>query len=166
MTDRGARQETAELLRLVADAGIEHVVVGGVAAIAWGGAEFTQDLDIVIPFDVPRITRLMAALAPHRPRHWTRPDLGVISDRPEYLATFRMLLLLTDLGHIDVLRVCEPVGDYERLHLRAGTLELDGRTHELIDIDDLIAVKEHVARPKDLVTAVQLRAIRSKLPPR
>jgi hypothetical protein len=93
MTHGEPEQKTRELLRLVADAGIEHVVVGGVAAIAWGGSEFTQDLDIVMPFDVERIARLMAALAPHRPRHWTR-------------------------------------------------------------------------RPKDVVTAAQLRAIRSRLPPR
>jgi len=166
MTDREPEQKTRELLRLLADADIEHVVVGGVAAIAWGGSEFTQDLDIVMPFDADRVARLMAALAPHRPRHWTRPELGVIQDPPEFLATFRMLLLLTDLGHIDVIRTCEPVGDYQRLHARASTMEIEGRSHELIDIDDLIAVKEHVGRPKDVVTAAQLRAIRSRLPPR
>lgn len=166
MTDHEPEQETRKLLRLVTEAGVEHIIVGGVAANAWGGSELTQDLDIIIPFDVARITRLMKALAPHRPRHWTRPDLGVINDPAEYLLTFRMLLLMTDLGHIDVLRTCEPVGDYDRLHARAGSIEIDGISHELIDIDDLIAIKEHVGRPKDLVTAAQLRAIRSRLPPR
>jgi predicted nucleotidyltransferase len=166
MTDLEPEQETRKLLRLVTEAGVEHIIVGGVAANAWGGSELTQDLDLVIPFDVACITRLMEALAPHRPRHWTRPDLGVIREPPEYLATFRMLLLLTDLGHIDLLRTCEPVGDYDRLHAHAGRIEIDGISHELIDIDDLIAIKDFVGRPKDVVTAAQLRAIRSRLPPR
>ena len=164
MSSKEPEQQTRELLRVVAEAGIEHVVVGGVAAIAWGGSEFTQDLDIVIPFDADRVAKLMKALAPYRPRHWTRPDLGEITESAEYLATFRMLLVLTDLGHIDALRTCEPIGDYDRIHARAQTMELAGRSHEIIDIDDLIAIKEHVARPKDLITATQLRAIRTLLP--
>jgi len=50
--------------------------------------------------------------------------------------------------------------------LRAPTRPRYRHEHELVDIDDLIAIKAHVGRPKDLVTAVQLRAIRSRLPPR
>ena len=166
MTGPDRRQKTDELLAVLASSGVEHIVVGGVAAIAWGGSELTRDLDVVIPFDAERIARLMAAFAPHHPKHWTRPDLGVIQESPEYLATLRMLLLETDLGHIDVLRTVDPVGDYDRLHAMAARFEFAGRSHELIDIDDLIAVKEHVGRPKDVVTAAQLRAIRSRLPPR
>lgn len=164
--DDDVPQKTDELLALLVRAGIEHVVIGGVAAIAWGGAELTRDLDIVMPFDLEHVTRLMNAFAPYHPRHWTRPDLGVIDPRPEYLATFRMLLLKTDLGRIDVLREAQPVGDYERLHARAGSFTFEGHVHELCDIDDLIAIKEHVARPKDLIVAAQLRAIRTRLPPR
>ena len=108
----------------------------------------------------------MTAFAPYHPKHWTRPDLGIVTQSPEELAKFRMLLLKTDLGRIDVLRTVEPVGDYDRVHERAGRFEFGGREHELIDIDDLIAIKEHVGRPKDVVTAAQLRAIRSRMPPR
>jgi hypothetical protein len=150
MTERDLPQRTDELLAVLAGSGVEHIVVGGVAAIAWGGAELTRDLDVVIPFDVERIAKLMAAFAPYHPKHWTRPDL----------------LLKTDLGRIDVLRTVEPVGDYDRVHARAARFEFGGRSHELIDIDDLIAIKEHVGRPKDVVTAAQLRAIRSRLPPK
>jgi hypothetical protein len=166
MTVPATPQKTDELLRVVAESGVEHVVVGGVAAIALGGSELTRDLDIVIPFDAERVGRLLAAFSPYRPHHWTRLDLGVIRESPEYLATFRMLLMKTDLGRIDVLKECQPVGDYDRLHQRSGLFEFEGRMHEVIDIDDLITIKEHVGRPKDVVTAAQLRAIRSRLPPK
>ena len=90
-------QQTRALLRLLLDNGIDHVVVGGVAAIAWGASELTRDLDIVIPYRAEDIAELLAALAPHHPKHATRPDLGVIRDAPDRLATFRMLLIETDL---------------------------------------------------------------------
>ncbi len=39
-------QRTPELLRLLLDAEVEFVIIGGVAAIAYGSATFTQDFDI------------------------------------------------------------------------------------------------------------------------
>lgn len=154
-------QRTDELLKLLVEAGIEHIVVGGVAAIAWGSPEFTRDLDVVIPFDVDRISRVLAALAPYRPKHMTRPDLGIITDPPERLAEFRMLLVSTDLGRIDFLPEVQPVGRYADLVSRVVRMDLGGHEHDVIDLDDLIAVKEHVARPKDLIVAAQLRGIRA-----
>ena len=156
-------QQTDEILRLLLAAGVEHVIVGGVAAIAWGSSELTRDLDVVIPFDVERITRLMTGLAPHRPKHMTRPDLGVITDSPERLAKFRMLLITTDLGRIDLLPEVQPIGNYDALVSRRVRMDLGGHEHHVIALDDLIAVKEHVARPKDLVVAAQLRAIRARM---
>jgi len=156
-------QQTEEILKLLRDAEIEHVIVGGVAAIAWGASELTRDLDIVMPYSPRDIEKLLAALAPHTPKHATRPDLGVIRDSPERLAEFRMLLIDTALGRIDVLPACEPVGDFARLRAHAETMVLDTGEHAVIALDDLIAVKEHVARPKDLIVAAQLKAVRSRL---
>lgn len=36
-------QQTPELLRVLVDAGVEFVIIGGVAAIAHGSATFTQE---------------------------------------------------------------------------------------------------------------------------
>jgi predicted nucleotidyltransferase len=156
-------QQTRALLRLLLENGIDHVVVGGVAAIAWGASELTRDLDIVIPYGAEDIATLLAALAPHHPKHATRPDLGVIRDTADRLATFRMLLIETDLGRLDVLPGCEPVGDFARLRGRAASIRLDDGEHYIIALDDLIAVKEHVARPKDMIVALQLKAIRARM---
>lgn len=157
------RQRTDDLLRLLADAGIDHIVVGGVAAIAWGSSELTRDLDVVMRFDVEAIAALMTALSPHHPKHATRPDLGIITDSPERLSKFRMLLVTTDLGRVDFLPAVDPAGDYEALLARRVRMDLGGHEHDVIALDDLIAVKEHVARPKDLIVAAQLRAIRARM---
>ena len=156
-------QRTDQLLRWLNDSAIEHVIVGGVAAIAWGASELTRDLDIVVPYDAEHLARLLAALMPFHPKHATRPDLGVIADSPEHLSTFRMLLITTDLGRLDVLPQCQPVGDHARLRAAASTMTFDDGEHAVIGLDDLIAVKEHVARPKDVIVASQLRAIRARL---
>ena len=157
------RQQTRELLRLLLREEIPHVVVGGVAAIAWGASELTRDLDVVIPYRAEEIAALLATLAPYHPKHATRPDLGVIRDAPERLSTFRMLLIETDLGRLDVLPGCEPIGDFDRIRRDASVILLDDGEHQVIALDDLIAVKEHVARPKDVLVAAQLRAIRARM---
>ena len=61
------------------DAGVEFCIIGGVAAIAHGALTPTHDLDVAAPMTVENLERLFAALAPYRPKHATRPDLGVIT---------------------------------------------------------------------------------------
>lgn len=156
-----APQQTEALLRLLQDAGIEFMLIGGVAAISWGATEFTRDLDVTMDFTLENVTRLMAALAPHRPKRLTRPDLPGIAERPEALVHFPSLLLVTELGRLDVLRDVPPLGRYLDFASRAVTVRAFERDHRLIALDDLIAIKKHVARPKDLIVAAQLEAIRA-----
>jgi hypothetical protein len=74
--------DAAKALRVLSEAGIDFVVVGGAAAIAHGSARLTLDLDVVYARTAANIERLAAALAPHdpylrgaprgRPFSWTR----------------------------------------------------------------------------------------------
>ncbi len=156
-------QRTIELLQVIESAGVEFVVIGGVAAHAWGSTLWTEDLDIAMAFTHEQVSRLLDALRPFLPRHATRPDLGVISDPISYLMTFRMLLVETNIGRIDILREVPPLGTHADLVSASVEMEIAGRAYRIIGIDDLIAIKQHVARPKDLLAAVELRAIRSRL---
>ncbi len=156
-------QRTVDLLEIVAAAGVEFVVIGGVAAHAWGSTLWTEDLDLAMSFTHDQVSRLLDALGPYAPRHATRPDLGVIKDPIPYLMTFRMLLIETSIGRIDVLREVAPLGGHADLVGAAVEMEISGHTYRIIGIDDLITIKQHVARPKDLQAAVELRAIRSRL---
>ena len=74
-----------------------------------------------------------------------------------------MGVLAADLGRLDVLPGSEPVGDYARLRSRAASMQLDDGEHPIIALDDLIAVNEHVGRPKDVLVAAQLRAVRARM---
>ena len=160
-----ARRTNADirgLLTALQEANVEFCVIGGVAAIAHGALTPTHDLDVAAPMTVENLARLLTALAPHRPKHATRPDLGVITASAEELTRFRLLLLDTELGRLDVLKRVEPIGEFDQL--KSSPMPLVGeRPVSVIDLDQLIEVKAHLRRPKDKLVEVELRAIRDRL---
>lgn len=153
-------QRNLALLERLTEAGVEFCIVGGVAAVLHGATRMTVDLDIAAPFDEPNLTRLLSALADLDPRHATRPELRVADDPIERLRTFRMLLLETDWGRLDVLREVTPIGPYSAL----TTIEVDvgPRRCKVLSLDDLITVKRSLTRPQDVEVALQLEAIRDR----
>lgn len=108
------------------------------------------------------LARLLTALAPYRPKHATRPDLGVITASAEELTRFRLLLLDTDLGRLDVLKRVEPIGEFEHLRSRPMQLVVD-RKVLVIELDQLIEIKAYLSRRKDKLVEAELRAIRDRL---
>jgi hypothetical protein len=153
-------QQNERLLRALSDEGVVFAVIGGVAALLHGALQMTVDLDIAAPFDEENLTRLRAALAPFSPMHATRPDLSVLDEPIERLLQFRLLLIETKLGRLDVLREVQPLGDFSML--RTSEIEVYGVVAKVLERDDLIRVKRTVARPKDLLVALELEAARER----
>lgn len=137
------------------------VVVGGVAANAHGAVRLTQDLDVVMPMSAEVLDRLLDVLRPYRPHHALRLDLGPIQQDGETLSAFRMLLIETDLGRLDVIKEVPPVGGYE--DLATVTVQLAGVDVRIVTLEQLIDIKEAVGRPKDKLALQELRAIAETL---
>lgn len=156
-------QRTPELLQRLLDEKVELVVIGGVAAVAWGSTQFTKDLDVTAPFSRENLERLMEVLRPLRPRFYQTIGKPLVTRSVDELTEFRNLYFLTDLGVIDILRSVPPVGDFQRVASRAAEVSLFERSCRVIGLDDLIAVKRHVRRPKDLLVAGELEAVRERL---
>jgi hypothetical protein len=95
--------------------------------------------------------------APYAPHHASRLDLPGIEESPETLSTWRLLMLETDLGRLDVLNEMAPVGVHA--DVRSVERSIEGTTVRILACDQLIAVKRHVARPKDLLVAEELQAL-------
>ena len=55
------------VIRTFSEAGIDFVIVGGLAATIHGSARLTQDIDFVYSRSSANIERLVAALEPHAP---------------------------------------------------------------------------------------------------
>jgi len=145
------------LLALLHEADLPFVVVSGVAALVHGAGMATQDLDVVMPMEPALLDRLLEALRPYHPRHALRRDLGPIRQDGQALAGFRMVLIETDLGRLGEV---PPVGRYEDLATLEVGLVGDHLTR-VVTLDQLIAIKERAGRPKDLIAAQVLRALRA-----
>lgn len=63
---------------------------------------------------------------------------------------------------MDVLGDSPPLPTYAELEAHAVGIDAFGLRLKVISLDELIAVKEQVARPKDLMVAAELRAIRER----
>jgi predicted nucleotidyltransferase len=155
-------QQTPELLRLLLDAGVEFVLIGGVAAIAHGSSTFTVDCDITAPFTEDNLARLLAVLAPHHPRYALAVPKRPVTESPAALAKNRNLYLLTDLGRLDILSEVPPVGTYADVASKALTLDIYGRSCRIIGLDDLLAVKRHLGRDKDRLVERELLVVRAR----
>lgn len=153
---------SGELLRRLVERQVEFVVVGGIAAAAYGAEIFCDDLDVAFPFTLDNLRRLLPALEGLHPRYAMSPDRRPVLEPPEHFVGFKTLYLATDLGRLDLLCSVPPIGDYERVASRAEELTVYDFRVRIIALDDLIAVKAHVGRPKDRPMEQELRAIRAK----
>lgn len=125
-----------------------------------GSSLVTRDLDICMVLDAPNIEKLRAVLADLAPVHRftaARLPFGTV---PAPGTELHNLYLETSWGALDVLTVMKGVGELARIRQNASEVEIMGVQCRLISLDDLIVVKESVARPKDLLAATELKAIR------
>jgi len=156
------RPDFSHLLAKLVDNGFEFVIVGGYAAVAHGSARVTRDIDVCAVLTAENVETLRKALAKWNPRHRMTPQKLSFLTIPPPGTPLNNLYLETDVGVIDVLSSVLGVGDFARLKSRAERLEIDGRTHWLMSLEDLISAKEAMGREHDLLTARELRAILAK----
>ena len=150
------------LLHALDDAGVEFVVIGGVAATIHGSARLTADLDIVYSRSKENIRRLVKALAPLKPyMRGVRPGLPFRFDEPVVKAGLNFTLT-TDAGPLDVLGEIAGGFTWDVLRKRSSLFTLYGRRFRVIDIDALIENKIAAGRPKDLEVVAELEVIREE----
>ncbi len=149
----------AALLRCLAGAGVEFVLVGGAAATAHGSARLTQDLDIVYRRSGENIRRLVSALAPHTPYlRGAPPGLPFAWD----VRTIQRGLhctLVTDLGALDLWGEIAGGGRYKDLLPDCITITVFGATCHCLGLERLIQVKRAAGRPRDPEAVAELEAI-------
>jgi hypothetical protein len=143
--------------------GVDFVLVGGLAAAAFGSARSTFDLDVAYARDAANLERLTGALRELEARLRGAPaDVPFLLDA-ETLRRGLNFTLTTTHGPLDILG--EPAGAprYDELRRAAGTIELRGFRVQVASIDHLIAMKEAAGRPHDKLAAQELRVISDEL---
>ena len=150
------------LLRVLADAGVNFIVVGGAAATAHGSARLTLDLDVVYRRDAENLRRLVSALATHGPYlRGAPPGLPFLWDE-QTLWRGLNFTLTTTLGDIDLLGEITGGGDYDALLPHCVLLAPFGVPCHCLGLERLIHVKRAAGRPKDFEAVAELEAIREE----
>ena len=140
--------------------GVEFLVIGGQAAVLHGAPLPTFDVDLCYRRTAPNLDQLAVALTEIHPTlRGAPPNLPFRLDGRS-LALGANFTFDTDLGPVDLLAWLEPFGTYESLIGRAEQIDLGSVRVSMISLDDLIAIKRHINRPKDQVAALQLEALR------
>jgi predicted nucleotidyltransferase len=147
------------LLATLAQAKVEFILVGGVAATVHGGSRLTQDIDVVYRRTDENIARLVTALRPRAP--YLR---GAPAGLPFHLdaATVKRGLnftLSTSIGDLDLFGELVGGGTYEHLLPQAISIEVFGVSCLCLDLAKLIEVKRAAGRPKDLDAIAELEAL-------
>ena len=148
-----------KVIRTFGEAGIECIVVGGLAATIHGSARLTQDVDFVYARNRVNAGRLVAALGPHSPYLRGAPP-GLPFEWSE--ATIERGLnftLTTAIGDIDLLGEIAGGGDYRALLPDSIEVEMFGCRCRCLDLPGLIRVKRAAGRPKDLEALAELEAL-------
>jgi hypothetical protein len=140
--------------------GVDYVVIGGIAAVAHGSPQVTQDLDIAYAGDEENLERLGKVLV-----GLGATLRGVTDDVPfvpdgRALRQTRVLTLDTREGRLDILAEPDGSGGYARLRAGAITANVGGVEVRIAGLEDLIAMKNAAGRPKDRIYVEELEAIR------
>jgi hypothetical protein len=142
------------LLTALVDHRVDFVVVGGVAAVVQGAPVATFDLDIVPSLTGDNIEALTAALdelgATFRGRPELKPDAT-------HLATRGHKLLSTSAGPLDVLGAIGDDQGFEQLIAHVRTIEAWELKVRVLDLAEIIRIKEIVGHPKDQAVLPVLR---------
>jgi hypothetical protein len=138
---------------------VEFVVIGGQAAVLHGSPIPTFDVDLSYRRSGENLHRLAAALKTLNPTlRGAPPNLPFILDA-QSLALGSNFTFDTLLGPLDLLGWVEPLGAYDEFVTRVETMNVGGLALQVLSLDDLIAIKRHIGRPKDKAVLVQLEAI-------
>jgi predicted nucleotidyltransferase len=148
-----------ELLRRLAKADVEFVVVGGLAVNAWGVVRGTKDVDVVVAPDTANLKRV-AEVAVAAGGHVQQGDalLGTPISIASALTSGEQVAIETNLGRLDVVQGLDGVPSFEELRSRATEVEILGTEVWVCSRDDLVAMKRAAGRTRDLADLEDLDA--------
>ncbi len=142
--------DLGELFRVLAEHGVDYLVIGGVAAQVHGRRRTTKDLDLTPAPDLENFERLAAALVALD----AHPvELGPSAPTPtaEQLRLAPIVPpLATRHGELHILNEVPGATAYGGMRTRALTTDLDGITLQIVGVDDLIRMKQTTGRPRDI----------------
>lgn len=147
-----------ELLRLFTEAGVEFIVVGGVAGVLLGSPLNTDDLDLVYAKNEENYERILPILEDLDAIFRGTLDKVFRPTRRD-LELNRVNLFKTRLGKLDLLPTIGDGWTYSDLLPRSKLIEIDDFSVRILRVDALIEAKAIADRPQDRAAIVFLREL-------
>ena len=161
MEERREQSPLERFCALLAEHGVEFIVVGGQAEALMGSARVTYDVDLCYRRTPDNLERLATALGTLKlTLRGAPPELRFRLDAQALALGQNYTFEVDGQYPLDFLGYLEPIGTYEDLLPHAETLDIAGRPTRVIGLDDLIRIKRYLGRPKDRESLLQLEAIK------
>lgn len=145
-------------------AGVDFLVIGGVAVGYHGHIRATKDIDVVPAPDLANLERLVRVLAEleatvEGAEEFDPGELPNPLD-PNVLALGGNWVLLTRLGRLDLMQWLDDDPLWEKLSPAAIEERIGDVPIKFVSYEDLVGLKEAAGRPEDLIDLERLREAR------
>ena len=140
--------DLSAVLEGLIEAGVEFILVGGLAAVVQGAPVTTMDVDIVHNQSSENIAKLLAFLKSIDAFH-RRPDNKMIRPKEGDISGMGHALFTTRLGPLDVLAVIEEGRAYKDILEHTVEIEFRGHTIRVLDLKTLVELKRTSKDLKD-----------------
>jgi hypothetical protein len=147
------------LLRTLVEHEVDFCLIGAAAAWLQGSPAVTLDLDVMPRRDLDNAERLAAALNELRARPRSR-DETLELEGADFLG-WKSQSFDTDAGPLDLVPIAAAIGGFEEV--ATVELSLGDLSVRAITIDEVIASKEKLGRPKDTAALPALYATREAI---
>jgi hypothetical protein len=156
-----------DLLKMLAEAKVDFVLVGGLAVALRGYQRVTMDVDVVLAMDEQNLQRFLSAakssgLRPTIPvaiESLAQPDLIDQWYREKGMLAFSLRGSETMATVLDIL--VRPVIPFSDLRREASMIEVGAVSIPVASTEHLIAMKTGTGRSKDLIDIEELRRIQA-----
>ncbi|HEX5106624.1 MAG TPA: hypothetical protein VFV87_22545 [Pirellulaceae bacterium] len=151
-----------EILPMLHHGGVDFIVIGGGAAVVYGLARITLDVDVVYSREIENIRRLVRAVAPSSPYPRDAPPGLPFRFDEGTLRLGMNFTLTTTLGHLDLLGEVVGSGGYLELLPYTEVIESYGLPIRYVTLERLIHLKRAAGRPKDFEVLAELEALKEE----
>ena len=157
-----------DLLKMLAEAKIEFVLVGGIAVALHGYQRVTMDVDVVLAMDADNLRKFLSVakasgLRPTIPVELdalARPELIEQWHREKGMLAFSLRGAETMATVMDIL--VKPVIPFAELRRDATMVKVGSISIAVASIEHLIVMKTGTGRSKDLIDIEELRKIQAQ----
>ncbi|MDD5145235.1 MAG: nucleotidyltransferase [Candidatus Pacebacteria bacterium] len=147
--------------------GINYAVCGGLAVVLYGYARLTVDLDLIVGLEKENLEKLYNTLIKlnYKPQIPIKKEEFIQKEMLEKLAeekNMKVVSFYNPKEPFNVIDIGVNLPNISKILEKKKQIRINGFSVPIILIDDLIKMKEDLARPRDLTDVENLKKIKKE----